>query len=427
MVRGFFCWVRVSMTTDVEGDLHTPLMPRVRFGEKWDVWRAKLGVALHWFTRVGGAALGLVLLLLAGWVFFIDDPLGGEPRTQSAVEIAGSPSAPGAPTPGISSSAEDLAQPLPPQTELAPGQPQVLRVPSPDPADPNAPDSSAPVLGNALANGPRFDGRGGLPSVANPSLVERFDESSFVPSLGSNGERALDAYARPLEAGTIVPGQPRVALIVGGLGLSQTSTQEVLNSLPGAVTLSFAPYGGSLTRWASRARQDGHEYLIEVPMEPFDYPNNDPGPHTLQVGLTEQANLERLHWALSRLPTPVGFINYMGGRFASEESELRPIIADAIGRGLMVVDDGRSARSRISNIAGAEAPVLRADVVIDARADQQSINNRLAQLESIARESGSAVGVATALPLTITSLEEWTASLAAKGIALVPVSSIVRF
>jgi len=415
------------MTTDVEGDLHTPLMPRVRFGEKWDVWRAKLGVALHWFTRVGGAVLGLVVLLLAGWVFFIDDPLGGEPRTQSTVEIAGSPNAPGAQTPAISSGAEDLAQPLPPQTELAPGQPQVLRVPSPDPANPNAPGGAVPFPNNALANGPRFDGRGGLPSVANPSLVERFDESSFVPSLGSNGERALDAYARPLEAGTIVPGQPRVALIVGGLGLSQTSSQEVLNSLPGAVTLSFAPYGGSLTRWASRARQDGHEYLIEVPMEPFDYPNNDPGPHTLQVGLTEQANLERLHWALSRLPTPVGFMNYMGGRFASEESELTPIIADAVGRGLMVVDDGRSARSRISNVAGAEAPVLRADVVIDARADQQSINNRLAQLESIARESGSAVGVATALPLTITSLEEWTASLAAKGIALVPVSSIVRF
>lgn len=419
--------MRVSMTTDVEGDLHTPLMPRVRFGEKWDVWRAKLGVALHWFTRVGGAALGLVVLLLAGWIFFIDDPLGGEPRTQSTVEIAGSPNAPGAPTPGQSSGAEDLAQPLPPQTELAPGQPRVLRVPSPDPADPNAPGGALPVPGNTLANGPRFDGRGGLPSVANPILVERFDESSFVPSLGSNGERALDVYARPLEAGTIVPGQPRVALIVGGLGLSQTSTQEVLNSLPGAVTLSFAPYGGSLTRWASRARQDGHEYLIEVPMEPFDYPNNDPGPHTLQVGLTPQANLERLHWALSRLPTPVGFMNYMGGRFASEESELTPIIADAVGRGLMVVDDGRSARSRISNVAGAEAPVLRADVVIDARADQQSINNRLAQLESIARESGSAVGVATALPLTITSLEEWTTSLAAKGIALVPVSSIVRF
>lgn len=424
-------WVRVSMATDVEGDLHKPLMPPTRLGDVWRAWQPKLAVALHWFTRVGGGLLGLVVLLLAGWIFFIDDPLGGEPRTQSAVETAGSPNAPGnaagSPSLVISSGNDNLAQPLPPPPELAPGEPRVLRVPSPDGTDPSTPGGAAPSAGNPSASAPRFDGRGGLPSVANPGLVERFDDHSFMPILGNHGERALDAYARPLEAGTIMPGQPRIALIVGGLGLSQTSTHEVLNSLPAATTLSFAPYGSSLSRWASRARQDGHEYLIEVPMEPFDYPNNDPGPHTLQVGLTEQANLERLHWALSRLPTPIGFMNYMGGRFASEESDLAPIIADAVGRGLMVVDDGRSARSRMSHVASPDAPVLRADVVIDARADQQSINNRLAQLESIARERGSAVGVATALPLTITSLEEWTASLAAKGIALVPVSSIVRF
>ncbi len=420
------------MTTDVEGDLHTPLMPRARFGENWPVWRDKIVWAAGWFTRVGGAVLGVVLLLLAGWIFLTDTPLGGEPQTQSQIQIAGSPNAPGGagagnPVPGMGDTGEGLAQPLPSQPEPVAGGPRVLQVPQANPADASLQDASQPPPINSAANAPRFDARGGLPAVANPSLVERFDSNSFVPSLGSNGERALDAYARPLEAGTIMPGQPRIALIVGGLGISQTSTQEVLNSLPGATTLSFAPYGSSLTRWASRARQDGHEYLIEVPMEPFDFPNNDPGPHTLQVGLTEQANLERLHWALSRLPTPIGFMNYMGGRFASEEDALTPIIEDAVGRGLMVIDDGRSARSRVTAVAGETMPVLRADVVIDARADQQSINNRLAQLEAIARERGASVGVATALPLTITTLEEWTASLASKGIALVPVSSIVRF
>ena len=31
----------------------------------------------------------------------------------------------------------------------------------------------------------------------------------------------------------------------------------------------------------ARAREAGHEVLLEVPMEPFDYPDNDPGPQTL--------------------------------------------------------------------------------------------------------------------------------------------------
>ncbi len=374
-----------------------------------------------WFTRIGGGIIAVICLLLGAWIALIDDPLGGEPSATAPVLIAGSPSREGA------TAVNDGAQPLPTPIQSRSG-PQVLQVPQADPFIANSDEiATNPAEDGLMLDGPQFDARGGLEGVASPSLVDRFDADSFVPRMSSNGERPLDIYARPLEAGTVAPGQPRVAIIVGGLGLSQTSTQEVLNRLPPEITLAFAPYGNSLSRWASRARQDGHEYLMEVPMEPFDFPNNDPGPHTLQVALTGQANIERLHWALSRLPTPVGVVNYMGARFTSEEASVAPVVADIVERGLMIVDDGRSARSRISAVAGENDPVLRADAVIDARADQQAINDRLRQLETVARDRGYAVGVATALPLTISSLEEWSESLAVKGIALVPASSIVRF
>lgn len=32
---------------------------------------------------------------------------------------------------------------------------------------------------------------------------------------------------------------------------------------------------------ATRAREAGHEILLQLPMEPFDYPDSDPGPQTL--------------------------------------------------------------------------------------------------------------------------------------------------
>ncbi len=411
------------MATDVGNDLHTPLMPRASLVS---TWLPKLQRYTGLFTRVGGAVLGVVAVLLVGWIALTDTPLGGEPMALAPIQVAVSPQNTGM-QPGTGAG---LSQPLPPQPEATSGGPRVLQVPPSarvDGASPGLPQPVTPASGPQVSDGPRLNSRGGLPDTANPSLVARFDAGSFIPALGSGGERALDLYARPLEAGTVVPGQPRIALIVGGMGLSQTSTQDVINRLPPATTLSFAPYGNSLTRWASRARAAGHEYLIEVPMEPFDYPNNDPGPHTLQVGLEPQANIERLHWTLSRLPTPVGVINYMGARFASEDAALLPVLSDALERGLMVVDDGRSARSRIAQLAPEGAPALRADVVIDARADSQAIDNRLAQLEAIARDRGRAVGVATALPLTINTLEEWTDGLAIKGIALVPVSSLVRF
>ena len=39
----------------------------------------------------------------------------------------------------------------------------------------------------------------------------------------------------------------------------------------------------SRSRQTQRARSEGHELFLQAPMEPFDYPDNDPGPQTLLV------------------------------------------------------------------------------------------------------------------------------------------------
>ncbi len=68
------------------------------------------------------------------------------------------------------------------------------------------------------------------------------------------------------------------------------------------MTLAFAASGNSLQRWMQEARRSGHELLMQIPMEPFDYPNNDPGPLTLTTGQPQKENLKRLHEAMARSP-----------------------------------------------------------------------------------------------------------------------------
>ncbi|MBV6658399.1 MAG: divergent polysaccharide deacetylase family protein [Devosiaceae bacterium] len=408
------------MATSTVSDLHTPIRPRKAKGGGGALV-SLLGAVSRWFTRIGAAVLLLALVGVGAWVFTVDDELGGEPIAMAPIQ-GNDPQA----TDDEASGEDPLGPAL-----IRPGQdgfasddgPRVIEVPRSSVREPASPDA----LARRTSSGPRFDAQGGLPSTPDAGLVARFDADSFIPVRGPSGERALDVYARPLEAGTVAPGQPRIALVVGGLGMSQTRTSEVITRLPPATTLSFAPYGFSLQRWTARARAAGHEYLVEIPMEPFDYPNNDPGPHTLLTSLDAEANLERMHWALSRVSTPIGFMNYMGARFASVDQAVLPVMEDAIGRGLMVLDDGRSARSRMGSLGSEGQPVIRADVVLDARVDEDSIVDRLSQLEAIARERGTAIGVASALPVTISLLEDWSNNLAAKGIALVPVSSLVRF
>ena len=66
------------------------------------------------------------------------------------------------------------------------------------------------------------------------------------------------------------------------------------------------PYSYDVDHLAGRARREGHEVLLQAPMEPFGYPDNDPGPQTLLTSLTPEQNIERLYWLMSRFHGYVG-------------------------------------------------------------------------------------------------------------------------
>ena len=235
----------------------------------------------------------------------------------------------------------------------------------------------------------------------------------------------MDLYSAPISVN--IKNAPQIAIVIGGLGLSQTGTQEALRKLPKQVTLAFAPYGGSLDRWMRRARSNGHELLLQLPLEPFDFPDNDPGPHTLLTSLSARHNIDRLHWLLGRLTNYIGVINYMGGRFTSSGEAMAPFLEEIGNRGLLYLDDGSSSRSVAQSVAHAtRTPFLRGEVVIDASATGQDIDTRLLELESIARNEGSSIGVASALPVTVKRISQWAKTLESRGVVLVPVSAVLR-
>ena len=144
---------------------------------------------------------------------------------------------------------------------------------------------------------------------------------------------------------------PVVAIVVGGLGVGAAKTADAIMKLPPAVTLAFTPYGSDPAKLAERARAQRHEILLQIPMEPFDYPDNDPGPQTLLTTLAAEQNLDRLYWHLSRFQGYAGIANFMGARFVVADAVMQPIIREAAKRGLGYLDDGSSPRS-VAPVAG---------------------------------------------------------------------------
>jgi polysaccharide deacetylase 2 family uncharacterized protein YibQ len=167
--------------------------------------------------------------------------------------------------------------------------------------------------------------------------------------------------------------------------------------------------------------------LLQIPLEPLDYPTNDPGPHTLLTTLPPEENLKRLQWLMSRFTGYVGITNLMGAKFESTQTSFVPVLEEVKARGLLFVDDGSVKDSAGGQIAGAIGlDYATADVQIDAVPSPDDIGKALARLEAVAKEKGFAIGVASAKPATIKQVAQWAGQLQGKNIILIPVSAAIR-
>ena len=367
-------------------------------------------------------ALALFLAVFVLWAIVADDPFGGEPIAVVRADLpAVAKTGPMAgPTPGVISSPPAQPQPAQPNKDAA------------------AASASAGAEGTTITI---IDGKTGerhevvVPGPANrmapaevPAIDPKFVEMTPrgpVPRIASDGARPADAFARPVQPLPGKPDAPRIALLVDGLGVSAATTADAIAKLPEAVTLGFVPYGADVAALAARARTSGHEIVLQVPMEPFDYPDNDPGPQTLLTALTPQQNIDRLVTVMSKIQGYVGLTNTMGARFTASEDALSPILRETAKRGLIYVDDGANPRSSAGRIAGAgNLSFVRTDVVLDAVPTPKEIDRALDRLEMAARDRGFAVGTASALPVSIDRLAAWAKAAEGRGILLVPITAI---
>jgi polysaccharide deacetylase 2 family uncharacterized protein YibQ len=277
-------------------------------------------------------------------------------------------------------------------------------------------DGGGPVLLDAqrIGQDPR------VAAQPNEMLLEETPHGR-LPIVGPDGLRPMDQYARPWSGarGT------RIAIVVGGLGLSQTGTQRAIQQLPAGVTFAFAASGNSLQRWMQEARRSGHEILIQVPFEPFDYPVTDPGTGTLLTKTSAKQNLERLHEAMGKITNYTGIMNYLGGRYLADTEALEPILRDISKRGLLFLDDGTSAQSKTAVIAKAiDLPHAFGDLTLDGQLQADAILKKLDELERIAARNGKAVGIASAFDESIDAIRKWSEEASRRGIEIVGVSTL---
>jgi polysaccharide deacetylase 2 family uncharacterized protein YibQ len=319
-----------------------------------------------------------------------------EPQAESPV------AAPEAPAPAENTAPDTLPAPQAGETETTATE-------SPAPADsqpspPHAEPTTAPETPPAAEPDPQ--------QAAIPLIPPAPEELAY-----------WERYRQPFN---MADQRPRIAVVLSGLGLSDSATEAAINKLPAAVTLSFSPYARDLERWIALARARGHEVMLDLPMEPTTFPTEDPGPQGLLTHLTAEDNLDRLDWVLSRGSAYVGLAGVMGSRFTASRSDMEPILKDIKQRGLIYLDRRTTENSVVPEVAreiGLPAAVNNRSVD-ERQASRVAIDARLAQIERIALSDGSAVAMAQPYPVTIDRLADWATELTARGFVMAPISAL---
>jgi hypothetical protein len=290
---------------------------------------------------------------------------------------------------------------------------------------PPAADSATAPAPAGPSSGPVREG--GSATVLAPAPVPGMVEDTPngpLPIVGKDGGQAWQVYARPFDSKDV---RPRIALIITGVGLDQTMSQAALDRLPGTVTFGFDPYAGNVKANVANARNLGHEALMGLPLEPLDYPRQDPGPLTLLSSLDPNQNADRLATLMGKATGYVGFVAIMGSRFESENTALLPVLEALKGRGLMFADDKAPEQSVVGPIATQmNLPWAAGNVVIDSESDPAAIDEALTGLETSAKRNGAALGIAALSPALLDRVASWLATLDGKGIAIAPASAIAN-
>ncbi len=350
-----------------------------------------------------------------------------ETKAKPEIKVAAAPTPAATPTPIATKPAPAPIPPAPPAVTVrkTPDKPQptVAAKPASPAAVTPKPASPAPAQ-IAMLTGPLP-----MPAPVKPSAAETAPiKPAAAPAkptpttpLAAGGEPTWQRNAIPAPA---FSGEPQIAIVIDDLGLDRNRTERAI-ALSGPVTLSFLAYASDLPKQTEAARRAGHELIVHVPMEPIARPKYI----SQSTGGASPAHAEllrRLRWDLSRFTGYVGVNNHMGNRLASDPDATQTVIAELKARGLLFLDSRIDGGGLLSDAAHEGVPTVTRDVLLDDDITAGSVAARLADLEKVARQHGTAIAIGHPHDQTLDALKAWIASLPAKHLQLVPLTAIVR-
>jgi polysaccharide deacetylase 2 family uncharacterized protein YibQ len=229
--------------------------------------------------------------------------------------------------------------------------------------------------------------------------------SNYQIILPENPAKEAKIYSNALSFDETV-GDNSLVIIIDDIGLEMESLNELATiKLP--FTIAILPFQKYSKEAAYFAKEHGWEVIIHVPMEPYNYPEKDPGEKALMVNMSArqlQKNFEEMY---ENIPFAIGFNNHMGSKFTKMEDKLEPIMEIAKKKQLYFIDSkttGSSVAYKVASKNGVRA--AERTLFLDNEINENIIRQKLIELMNIAKDNKLAIGVCHTYPETKKILAE---------------------
>lgn len=220
----------------------------------------------------------------------------------------------------------------------------------------------------------------------------------------------------------------KIAIIIDDLGNSYDELTQELLEIAQPLTLAVIPGQEFSKRVAELAYQRGHEVIVHLPMEPKDYPKEDPGQGAILVRLSGEEIGKRVEKALKSVPHARGINNHMGSRATEDKRVMGEVLRRIYSKGLYFVDSRTSSYSiayKLAQEMGVKAAEIQ--VPLDNIPEEELIKKRVEEMVQVAMEQGVVLARGhVQYPQTLLVLKQTLPALEKRGFQFVYVSEIVK-
>ena len=216
----------------------------------------------------------------------------------------------------------------------------------------------------------------------------------------------------------------RIAIIIDDMGVNRVLSKKTV-AIKAPLTLAYLPYADELKAQAKAARQNGHELMIHMPMEPMNG-KIDTGPIVVKNGMSREDVKAMMRQAFESFDGYAGLNNHMGSR-ATQDPQLMSWVMDELkGHNLFYVDSKTISTSVAADAAKAYGlEYAERDVFLDHEESDDFVLGALKKTEEVALQRGYAIAIGHPKDVTLRGLQAWIPTLEARGFEIVPVSELL--